>query len=222
MRSFLYSYLMDNLQMPETELFCTSERNITSYIRSSLEILKRFHRRLVYYQVDSEYNIMNLGRSLEKTKKSKNPKISPDIIIHKRGKAKKDAKNSNYLCMEIKKIKGFNGDINKIRSKSQKKRLTNAVEKLKFLRKEKTYMYEYGVTAVVSEPHTIFLKINDDDFKRCMIKHISSSQKKRFIDIINRVIFLTLKQDFSEKVTYQAKLKEYEKEIDQIIDSCLD
>lgn len=158
---------------------------------------------------------------MNRNKKSKNPKSAPGIIIHQRGRAKKDFKNTNYMCMEIKKIKDFNGDIDRIRSKSQREQLVKAVEKLKFLQKDKSYQYEHRVVAVVSDPHTIFLKINEDDFTRCMITHISPAQKKRFIDIIHRVIFLTLKQDFSEKITYQAKLKEYEKEIDQIIDSCL-
>lgn len=221
LRSFLYSYLMDNFRNPNIELLSTSEGNISSHVRSSLETLKRFHRQLVPYQVDMEPNQIITGTISEKLIKSMKANETPGIFIHKRGTKIKDSGHANYLCLDIKKIRGFKGDTEKIKSKRQIKRLTIALEKLKSLRKSRDFKYEYSVSIVISDPQTIFLKVNDEDFKRCMIQHISPPQMKRYIDIIHRVIFITMKHDFSEKAIYQAKVTEYEKEINQIISDCL-
>ncbi len=223
LRSFFYSCLKDSLKKPKKKLFSTSERNIASYLRSSLEIFKNFHRSLLFYQVDTEYNRVGIKSTSKKIdyKEGKKLRVIPDIIVHKRGETVKDGKDVNYLCIEIKKIRNFNGDLNSIKNREMRRRLEDDLEKLKFLRRNKNYKYIYGISVVISDPHTIFFKINDEDFVRCSIQEVPAQKKKKFTELVDRVIFITKDRDFSEKVTYQAKVKEYEKEIDQIIESCL-
>lgn len=218
MRSVLYAHLIDELKEPEKELFSTSERNIASYIRSSLEIFKNIDMPLSQYQVDTEYNRVGLKNSSKRMDKAR---VVPDIIVHKRGKTVKEHKEANYLCIEIKKIKRFNGDVEAITIMEKRKRLEADLDKLTFFRRSKNFRYKYGVSIVISDPHTIYFKINDEDFTRCSIKKIPISKQKRFIEIVERAVVITREHGFVDKVSFQAKVKRYEKEIDQIVTSCL-
>jgi hypothetical protein len=218
MRSVLYAYLIDGLKEPEKDLFRTSERNIASYIRASLEIFKNINIPLSQYQVDTEYNRIGVKNTTNKMEKAR---VIPDIIVHKRGKTKKEIEEANYLCIEIKKIKGFNGNVEAIKNKENRKRLKEDLVKLKFFRGNENFRYKYGVSIVISDTQTIYFKINDEDFMRCSIKQIPIIKQKRFIDIVERTVAIIGEHGFVEKVGFQAKVKRYEKEIDQIVTSCL-
>lgn len=218
MRSVLYAQLMDGLKEPEKELFSTSERNIASYVRSSLETFKNINILLSHYQVDTEY-----GRAGKKSdsKRMNKARVIPDIIVHKRGKTAKKYEDANYLCVEIKKIKGFNGDIEAIKNKQKRRRLDADLDQLAFFRGDENIRYKYGLSLVISDNHTIYFKINDEDFMRCSIKQIPINKQKRFIEIVERAVATTREHGFEENVSLQAKVKRYEKEIDQIVTSCL-
>lgn len=218
MRSVLYAYLIDGLKEPEKELFSTSERNIASYIRSSLDIFKNIDMPLSQYQVDTEYSRIGLKNSSKRMKKTR---VIPDIIVHKRGKTVKEIEEANYLCIEIKKIKGFNGDVEAIINKKKRIRLERDLDKLIFFRGNENFRYKYGVSIVISDSHTIYFKINDEDFMRCSIKQIPIIKQKRFIEIVERAVSIIREHGFVEKVGFQAKVMRYEKEIDQIVTSCL-
>jgi hypothetical protein len=218
MRSVLYAHLIDGIKEPEKELFSTSERNIASYIRSSLESFKNIDMPLSQYQVDTEYRRVSQKNASHRMKKAR---VIPDIIVHKRGKTVKEIEDANYLCIEIKKIKGFNGDIEAITITEKRNRLEADLDKLTFFRGNENFRYKYGVSIVISDPHTIYFKINDEDFMRCSIKQIPLSKQKRFIEIVERAVAITREHGFVEKVSFQAKVKRYEKEIDQIVTSCL-
>ncbi len=222
-RSLFYSCLKDALKSPKKELFSTSERNIASHIRASLEIFKDFYEPLLHFQVDTEYNRVGVGDSAKKRLNGEHGKVRviPDIIIHKRGESKEESKDANYLCIEIKIIKNFNGTLNDIRNKEKKRRLSDDLEKLRCFRRDKNYEYTYGASIVISNPHTIFLKLNDKDYVKCSIKEVPLKMRKRFMELIDRVMFITQDYYLSEKKTYRAKIKVYEWEIDQIIASCL-
>jgi len=100
-------------------------------------------------------------------------------------------------------------------------RLEKDLDKLAFFRANEDFRYRYGVSTVISGFHTLFFKINDEDFISCDIKQISTNRKKRFVEIVERAVSIAREHDFMKKVGYQAKLKRYEKEIDQIVSSCL-
>jgi hypothetical protein len=218
MRSVLYAHLIDGLKGPEKELFSTSERNIASYIRSSLEIFKNIDMPLSQYQVDTEYGRVGLKNASKRMRKSR---VIPDIIVHKRGKTVKEIEEANYLCIKIKKINGFNGDVEAIKNKKKRTRLEADLDKLMFFRGNENFRYKYGVSIVISDTHTIYFKINDEDFMRCSIRQIPSNKQKRLIEIVERAVAITREHSFVEKVSFQAKVKRYEKEIDQIVTSCL-
>lgn len=218
MRSVLYAHLIDGIKEPEKELFSTSERNIASYIRSSLEIFKNIDMPLSHYQVDTEYSRVGLKNSSKRIEKAR---VIPDIIVHKRGKTVKEIEDANYLCIEIKKIKGFIGVVEAIKNKKKRIRLERDLNKLMFFRENENFKYRYGVSIVISDTHTIYFKINDEDFMRCSIKQIPLSKQKRFIEIVERAAANVREHGFVEKVGFQAKVKRYEKEINQIVTSCL-
>jgi len=114
MRAFLHAYLVDSQNRPEKALFNTSERNIASHIRSSLEVFKNLHMQLLNHQVDTEYSRIGIKNVSEEMKRAR---VIPDIIVHLRGQRGKNIKDANYLCIGIKKIKGFNGDVEDIKNK---------------------------------------------------------------------------------------------------------
>jgi len=192
-------------------------------MRTALEIVKDFYEPLLHFQVDTEYNRVGIGETAKKRLISEKRKVRviPDIIIHKRGLLKKESEDANYLCIEINKIKNFDGNLNNIRNKKKKKRLNDDIEKLRCFRKDKNYGYTYGASIVISAPHTIFLKLNDKDYVKCSIKEVPLKVRARFIELIDRVMFIIKNYYLSEKKTYRAKVRVYELEIDQIIASCL-
>lgn len=98
---------LDEYSNPRKILLTTSERNIASHIRASLELVVRKMNKFDDYQVDVEYNRQGEG---DDPKKLNSKNVVPDIIIHKRGFSHQEDNNANYLYMEIKIIERFNGN----------------------------------------------------------------------------------------------------------------
>jgi hypothetical protein len=194
-------HLLDSLRGPEKDLLNTSEANISSHLRSSLDILRKFHRQLDRYQVDT---------------------TQAGIAIHKRGQSQNGDQNLHFLCLEIQSIDGFQGNLVSLENQRKKGRLIRSLEKLDALRSDESRGFSNSALAVISDPQTLFLKVNDEDFKRCAVKKIPSGRQKRYIDIIDRVIYITKENDFADRSIFQAKVLAYEKEIDQIIQDCLE
>ncbi|OQX81913.1 MAG: hypothetical protein B6D56_01110 [Candidatus Omnitrophica bacterium 4484_70.1] len=49
------------------------------------------------------------------------------------------------------------------------------------------------------------------------IKIISYNEQKQFIDLVNKILSLTQSEDYLENPQRQAKVKEYEHQIDQMV-----
>ncbi len=194
-------HLLDSLRGPEKDLLSTSEANITSHLRSSLDMLRKFHRQLDRYQVDT---------------------TQAGITIHKRGQSQNGNQNVHFLCLDIHSIDGFQGDPVSLENQRKKGRLIRSLEKLDALRDDQIRGFSNSALAVISDPRTLFLKVNDEDFRRCGIKNIPSGRQQRFIDIIDRVIYITKENDFADRSIFQAKVIAYEKEINQIMQECLE
>ena len=200
LRSFMHMHLQDCLREPEKDLLSTSEANLTSHMRSSLDILRKFHRELDRFQVD----ITQTG-----------------IAIHRRGQYRNGDQNVYFLCLEIHKIEGFDGDPSTLENQRKKRRLMGSLERLDAFRNDKKCCFSNSAVAVISGPRILFLKVNDEGFKCCAINNIPAGRQERFIDIIDRVIYITKENDFADRSIFQAKVLAYEKESDQIMQDCV-
>jgi hypothetical protein len=201
LRSCLHMHLLDNLRGPAKDLWKTSEANINSHLRSSLDILRKFHRPLDRCQVDA---------------------AQEGIVIHKRGRPQNGDKMLRFLCLETHCLEGFHGNPVALENQRKKKRLLRSLETLDSLRIDQTRGFSHSALVVISGPRTFFLKLNDQDFKRCDIKEISTERKKRFIDIIDRVIYLTKENDFADRSVFQAKVLAYGNDIDEVMNECME
>ncbi len=56
-----------------------------------------------------------------------------------------------------------------------------------------------------------------DDLKKLPIKIITQPQQQPFIDLVNKILSLTQSDDYLENPQKQAKVKEYQKQIDQLV-----
>jgi hypothetical protein len=201
LRSFMHMHLQDSLREPEKGLLSTSEANVTSHMRSSLDILRKFHRELDRFQVD----ITQTG-----------------IAIHKRGQPQNGDQNVCFLWLEIHKIEGFEGDPRTLGNQRKKRRLMGSLERLDALRNDEKCCFNNSAIAVISGPRILFLRVNDEGFKCCAINNIPAGRQERFIDIIDRVIYITKENDFADRSIFQAKVLAYEKEADQIMQECVE
>jgi len=194
-------HLQDGLRKPEKDLWSTSEANLTSHLRSSLDILRKFHRQLDRFQVDL---------------------AGPGIAIHKRGQAQNGDPNVHFLNLEVHKIEGFDGDSGALENQRKKRRLIASLERLGALRNDANCSFSNTALAAITAPQILQLKVNDEDFTCCTIQNIPSDRQERFIDIIDRVIYITKDNDLADRSIFQAKVLAYEKEIDQIMQECLE
>ena len=49
------------------------------------------------------------------------------------------------------------------------------------------------------------------------VKEISEKEQKPFIDFVDKILTITKDEDYLENSTKQAKVREYEKQIDQLV-----
>ena len=49
------------------------------------------------------------------------------------------------------------------------------------------------------------------------IKPVSMLEQKPFIDLVNKILSLTQSEDYLENLQKQARVKEYERQIDQLV-----
>ena len=197
----MHAHVLDSLREPGRDLLSTDEANISSHLRSSLDILRKFHRDLDRCQVD----IAQTG-----------------IVIHKRGHTRNRDRDIHHLHLEVLRIDGFRGRPDSLVNQRTRGRLLRSLEKMDELRKDESCGFKNCAITVFSDARAIFLKVNDGAFQRCVVKNISPERKKRYIDIIDRVIYITRENDFTDRAVFQAKVMAYEKDIDQLVPECLE
>lgn len=56
-----------------------------------------------------------------------------------------------------------------------------------------------------------------DDFRKLPIIHISVTEQRPFIELVNKIFLITKNDDYLQKTIKQAKVKEYERQIDQMV-----
>ena len=217
--SLLFAFTKDSLTKPRKKLFDSSERNIASHLRSAIEVFVSLYDFLSGYQVDTEYNRVGVGEECKKRaiRHGKKRLVVPDIIIHKRGEKVTENKKANYLCVEIKKIKKFDGQLNHIGNKEIKKRLQSDINKLTDFQQDEDFKYKYGISLVFSNRSTVFLKIGDNTYEKYLLEEIPIEDRETFLNCVRQAVSLTRKDNFWQNAEKQAKLKEYQHQIDQMV-----
>jgi len=147
----------DHQSHPHISLLTSSERNIASHIRASLESIIRNSGELDGYQVDVEYNRQGEG---DTPKRLGGENVVPDIIVHKRGITCEEDNDANYLFVEIKVIDNFNGERNSIRTTKGKENFDYDKHKLIFARSEKRY--KHAAFLIFNQHGQCYLEIDND------------------------------------------------------------
>jgi len=75
----------------------------------------------------------------------------------------------------------------------------------------------YVYTLLVREEGRVFPQVKLSKLKQVPIKKISLSKQKPFIDLVNKILSLTQSEDYLEDPQKQTKVKEYERQIDQLV-----
>ena len=147
----------DDQSNPHKRLLTTSERNIASHIRASIEAIIRKSSELTGYQVDVEYN--RQGED-DDPKTLDGGNVVPDILIHKRGVTFEEDASANYLYMEVKVINRFNGTRDSIRDRDTTEKFRHDKHKLRLAKSEK--QYKHAAFLIFDKNGECFLEIDND------------------------------------------------------------
>jgi len=69
---------------------------------------------------------------------------------------------------------------------------------------------------IITNPN-VFPYIKGIHLKQLPLKDIKSDKQQPFIDIVNKILAITKDEDYLENSDKQAKVKEYEHQIDQLV-----
>lgn len=171
---------VDKRTFPKRSLLETSERNITAHLRRHLAEIGYSYKRKKY-QIDHEYNRVGMGNIPKNLPpeclKRKNGNIVPDIIVHLRGVSVSENQNANWLVIEVKKISNFNGVVEDIKDKKQKKNLMYDFQKLNCFKEDERFQYQQ-VASIVFSKDCVWISLNEDVGKNQFVSLLKFSHEK--------------------------------------------